>query len=157
MCLLMKSVSCSMYIFVFFEYSNSIEASPGMRVCGLNRHHPAARRNGLQDRIEHGLSPHAVLEGRRRALALARGGKEALHERPDRRLPRYLEGVPLARTPGQARRHFHGREAAPLGRRTQLTPPPARFLAIETILERSCRPVDLEGLLGGTASGAARE
>src|SRR5262249_59177873 len=52
---------------------------------------------------------------------------------------------------------FPGRDAAPLGRGAQLTPPPARFLAIETILERSRRPVDLEGLLGGTSSGAARE
>src|SRR5215475_1839956 len=97
MCLLMKSVSCSMYIFVFFEYSNSIDALPEMCRCGLNRHHPAARRNGLQDRVEHGLGPHAVLEGRRRALALARGDEEALHERPDGRLSCHLEGVALAR------------------------------------------------------------
>ena len=29
-CLLTKSVTCSMYIFVFFEYSNSIGALPGV-------------------------------------------------------------------------------------------------------------------------------
>src|SRR5262245_45396990 len=150
----MKSASCSMYIFVFFEYSNSIEALPRDECGGLNRHHPAARRNGLQDRVEHGLGPHAVLEGGRRALALSRGSEEALHERRDGRLPRHLEGVAFSRASRQASRHLHGREAASLGGRAQLAPPPARLLAIETILERARRPVDLECLLGGAAGGA---
>src|SRR5215510_5598572 len=153
MCLLMKSVSCSMYIFVFFEYSNSIDALPEMCRCGLNRHHPAARRNGLEHRVEHGLGAHTVLEGGRRALALARGGEKPLHERRDGRLSRHFEGVAFARAPGQARRHFDGCEAAPLRGRAQLAPPPARLLAIETVLERSLRAVGLEGLLGGAAGG----
>src|SRR5713226_9882433 len=101
----MKSVSCSMYIFVFLEYSNSIGGPPGrgerIRECvALNRHHPAARCNGLQDRVEHQLRAEAVLEGGRRALALARGGEEALHERGDGGLADNLHGVSLPRALG---------------------------------------------------------
>src|SRR2546422_8126634 len=124
----MKSVSCSMYIFVFLEYSNSIGGPPGpnsrIRECvALNRHHPAPRRNGVAHGIEDDLRAEAVLERRRRALALACGGEEALHERGDGRLADDLHGIALAL--GQPGGHLDRRGAGSLAAVAQLAAPPA--------------------------------